>query len=99
MTSLTKGASPRVPASPPYIPAMGDPVNLVRADLHWRHGRGLLSQTLLGGFFLLTKPLIALQRRLEERDNLRRMPDYLLRDIGLDRNDLGLLDDDLIKHH
>ncbi|WP_299620880.1 DUF1127 domain-containing protein [Pelagibius sp.] len=41
------------------------------------------------------KPLIAWQKRVEERDRIRRMPDYLLRDVGLTRADLGV-DSDLL---
>ena len=88
MTILSEGASARGPASPPYAPAMGDPVNLVRADIRWRHGRGLLAQLLLGGFFALARRLSAWQRRLEDRDRLERLPDYLLRDIGMTRHDI-----------
>lgn len=97
MTSLTKGASPRVPASLPYAlgPGSGQHDSLGRPDLRWQHGRGLLSQALFGGFFLLARPLIAMQRRIEEKDRLQRLPDYLLKDIGLDRADLGPLREDL----
>ncbi len=88
MTILSEGASARGPASPPYAPAMGDPVNLVRADIRWRHGRGRLSQLLVDGFLALSRRLTALQRRLEDRDRLERLPDYLLRDIGMSRHDI-----------
>ena len=99
MTSLTNGTPSRVPASLPFAlaRATGQDVNLGRPDLRWRHGRGLISQLLLGGFFLLARPLIAMQRRIDEKEKLARMPDYLLKDIGLDRGDLGPLPDDLIR--
>lgn len=90
MTSLTEGASPRVPASLPYAAkqAPGSQGNLGRPELRWRQGRGLVTQALIGAFFALARPLIAWQQRLEERERLRRLPDYLLKDIGLDRKDL-----------
>ncbi|WP_205944634.1 DUF1127 domain-containing protein [Pelagibius litoralis] len=90
MTSFTKGVSPGAPASLPYLPGRAPYIqpDLGRPDVRWRHGRGLLSQALLGGFFLLARPLIAWQQRLETRERLRDMPDYLLRDIGLKRENL-----------
>ena len=99
MTSLTKGTPSRAPASLPFAlaRATGQDVNLGRPDLRWRHGRGLISQLLLGGFFLVARPLIAMQKRHEEREKLARLPDYLLKDVGLERSDLGPVLDDLIK--
>lgn len=99
MTSLSNGTSPRVPASLPFAlaRATGQDVNHDRPDLRQRHGSGPISQLLLGGFFFLARPLMAMQRRLEEKEKLARMPDYLLKDIGLDRADLGPLPDDLIR--
>lgn len=92
MTTLSKGAQPRVPASLPYLPGpapYGQP-DLGRPDIRWRHGRGLLAQALISGFFLMARPLIAWQRQIQDSDRLHDMPDYLRRDIGLDRKDLDL---------
>lgn len=96
MTSLTHGASPRVPASLSFIPASGTAsgarahIDLQRPARAWPQGRGLLLQALNGGFLLVAKPLIAWQKRVEERDRIRRLPDHLLRDVGLTRADLGV---------
>ena len=99
MTSLSNGTSSRVPASLPFAlaRATGQDTNLGRPDLRRRHGSGPISRLLLGGFFLLARPLITMQRRLEEKEKLARLPDYLLKDIGLERADLGPELDDLIK--
>ncbi len=90
MTSLTEGASPGVPESLRYAAkqAPGQQVNVGRPELRWRNGRGLLTQALIGAFFTVARPLIAWQQRVEERDRLRRLPDYLLKDIGLERKGL-----------
>ncbi|HEY9538894.1 MAG TPA: DUF1127 domain-containing protein [Kiloniellaceae bacterium] len=45
-------------------------------------GRGLVRLLLAA-----TRPLTTWQRRLRDRDCLQRLPDYLLRDIGLDLED------------
>lgn len=96
MTSLTHGASPRLPASPSFVRATapasgpGADIDLQRPALAWPRGRGLLLQALTGGFLLVAKPLIAWQQRLEEQDRIRRLPDHLLQDVGLTRADLGI---------
>ena len=88
MTSLTHGASPRLPASPSFVRASGPAsgpgahIDLQRPALAWPRGRGLLLQALTGGFLL--------QKRLEEQDRIRRLPDHLLQDVGLTRADLGI---------
>lgn len=92
MTTLSKGAQPGVPASIPYLPGRSpySQADLGRPDVRWRHGRGLLLQALISGFFILARPLIAWQQRVQDNDRLRDMPDYLLRDIGLDREQLDI---------
>lgn len=86
MTSLSTGASRRVPATPrlPYSPEAG----LGRPDLRWRRTSNPLGRALLWLFFAAARPLIIWQHRLRERDRLRRLPDYILRDIGLAPEDV-----------
>lgn len=81
MTSLSTGASRRVPAAPrlPNSPEAG----LGRPDLRWRRASNPLGRALLWLFFAAARPLIIWQHRLRERDRLRRLPDYILRDIGI----------------
>ena len=93
MTSSSNGASPGVRATLPYRQSSGTPssryADLGRPEMRWRQDRAAAANLLIGGFFALARPLIAWQKRLEERDRLNDMPDYLLRDLGLTRNDLG----------
>ncbi len=86
MTSLSNGASRRVPATPRRTASPG--ADLGRPGLRWRRSGNPLGRALLWAFFAAATPLVLWQHRLRERDNLRRMPDYILRDIGLDPQDL-----------
>lgn len=93
MTSSSNGASSGVRATLPYRQFSGSPsgryADLGRPEMRWRRDRAVVANLLLDGFFALARPLIAWQRRLEEKDRLNDMPDYLLRDLGLTRNDFG----------
>jgi uncharacterized protein YjiS (DUF1127 family) len=86
MSSLSTGASRKVPAtlrlsaSRPSAPGDG----LGRADLRWRAVGNPLGRVLLWLFLATARPLTVWQKRLRDRDYLQRLPDYLLRDIGLD---------------
>ena len=83
MSSLSPGASRRVPVSLRLRTSRD--ADLGRPDLRWRQAGNPLGRALLWLFFAAARPLIVWQRRLRERDALQRMPDYILRDIGLDR--------------
>ena len=82
MTSLSTGASRKVPASPRH--RKSQQVDLGRPDVRWRYVRNPLGQALLWLFFAASRPFILWQDRLRDRDALQRMPDYILHDIGLD---------------
>ncbi len=90
MSSLSSGASRKVPAalrlsaSRRAAPA----VDLGRPDLRWRRVGNPLGRALLWLLFAAARPLIVWQSRLRDRAYLQRLPDYLLRDIGLDAEDL-----------
>ena len=83
MSSLSTGASRRVPAS--LRLRLSQDADLGRPDVRWRQASNPLGRALLWLFFAAARPLVRWQRRLRERDALKRMPDYILRDIGLDR--------------
>jgi uncharacterized protein YjiS (DUF1127 family) len=89
MSSLSTGASRKVPAalhlsaSRRTAPA----VDLGRPDLRWRSVGNPLGRALLWLLFAAARPLIVWQTRLRDRAQLQRMPDYLLRDIGIDSVD------------
>lgn len=86
MTSLSTGASRRAPAAPrlPNSPDAG----LGRPDLRWRRARSPLGRALLWLFFAVARPLIVWQQRLDDRNTLRRLPDHILRDIGVHAADV-----------
>ncbi|MEO3429182.1 DUF1127 domain-containing protein [Pelagibius sp. CAU 1746] len=42
-----------------------------------------MTRVLLWAFFAAAAPLVLWQHRLRERNALERLPDYILRDIGL----------------
>lgn len=89
MSSLLTGASRKVPmtlrlssSTPGQLGAqLGQP------DLRWRAVRNPLGRGLLRLLLAVSRPLASWQRRLRDRDCLQRLPDYLLRDIGLDLED------------
>src|SRR3546814_18744095 len=97
MSSLSTGASRKVPASlrlsksttadlgRPDLgrPDLGRP-DLGRPDLRWRAVRNPVGRRLMRLFLAAARPLLVWQRRMRDRDYLPRLPDYLLRDIGLD---------------
>ena len=83
MSSLSTGASRRVPVSLHLRKPLD--ADIGRPDLRWRRAGNPLGRALLWLFFAAARPLVLWQHRLRERDALKRMPDYILRDIGLDR--------------
>jgi uncharacterized protein YjiS (DUF1127 family) len=85
MTSLSTGASRKVPAS--LRLSSSTTAQLGRPDLRWRAVRNPLGRALLRVLVAATRPLTVWQRRMRDRDSLQRLPDYLLRDIGLDLED------------
>jgi uncharacterized protein YjiS (DUF1127 family) len=85
MTSLSTGASRRVPAT--LRLSASTTAQLGRPDLRWRAVRNPLGRALLRLLLGAARPLMTWQRRLRDRDYLQRLPDYLLRDIGLDAED------------
>ncbi|WP_193371440.1 DUF1127 domain-containing protein [Pelagibius marinus] len=86
MTSLSTGASRRVPATP-RLPNSPD-ADLGRPELRWQRAGNPLGRALLWAFFTAAAPLVLWQHRLRERNSLERLPDYILRDIGLDPQDV-----------
>jgi len=86
MTSLSTGASRRVPAA--LRLSSSTTAQLGRPDLRWRSVRNPLARGLLRLLFAAARPLTLWQRRLRDRDYLQRLPDYLLRDIGLDAEEV-----------
>lgn len=90
MTSLSTGASRKVPVALRLSSArQGLPgSDLGRPDARWRQTRNPLLRGLLWLLFAVARPLVLWQRRLRDRDYLQRLPDYLLRDIGLDSVDV-----------
>src|SRR3546814_14118997 len=64
-------------------PDLGRP-DLGRPDLRWRAVRNPVGRRLMRLFLAAARPLLVWQRRMRDRDYLPRLPDYLLRDIGLD---------------
>ena len=86
MTSLSTGASRKVPAT--LRLSSSTTAQLGRPDLRWRSVRNPLGRGLLRLLLTVARPLTTWQRRLRDRDYLQRLPDYLLRDIGLDADDV-----------
>jgi uncharacterized protein YjiS (DUF1127 family) len=82
MSSLSTGASRKVPAS--LRLSSSTTAQLGRPDLRWRAVRNPLGRGLLWLFLMAARPLVVWRQRLRDRDYLQRLPDYLLRDIGLD---------------
>jgi uncharacterized protein YjiS (DUF1127 family) len=91
MTSLSTGAPRKVPAAPRLSNARRSPARPAefgRPDVRWRSVGNPLGRALLWLFFAAARPLVVWQKRLRDRAYLERMPDYLLRDIGLDAEDI-----------
>lgn len=86
MSSLSNGASRRVPVSLRLRKPLD--ADLGRPDVRWRQTGNPLGRALLWLFFAAARPLVVWQHRLRERDTLRRLPDHVLRDIGLNPEDL-----------
>lgn len=86
MSSLSTGASRKVPVSLHLRKPLD--ADLGRPDVRWRRAGNPLGRALLWLFFTASRPLVRWQHRLRERDALKRMPDYILRDIGLDPGDV-----------
>ncbi|MGF1628437.1 MAG: DUF1127 domain-containing protein [Kiloniellaceae bacterium] len=90
MSSLSTGASRKVPAT---LRLSASRPSALGADLG-RPGalrgsvRNPLGRALLWLFLAAARPLAVWQQRLRDRDYLQRLPDYLLRDIGLDAEEL-----------
>jgi uncharacterized protein YjiS (DUF1127 family) len=86
MTSLSTGASRKVPASlrlsAARPPAHG--ADLGRPGARWQAVRNPLGRALLWLLTAAVRPLVVWQSRLRDRAYLQQLPDYLLRDIGLD---------------
>ena len=85
MTSLSTGASRKVPAA--LRLSSSTTAQLGRPDLRWRSVRNPLGRGLLRLLLAVSRPLVTWERRMRDRDYLQRLPDYLLRDIGLDAED------------
>jgi uncharacterized protein YjiS (DUF1127 family) len=86
MSSLSNGASRRVPAT--LRLSNSRQVDLGRPDLRWRQARSPLGRVLLWAFMAAAQPLVLWQKRIRDRDYLQRLPDYLLSDMGLDPHDV-----------
>lgn len=84
MSSLSPGASRKVPA--PLRLAASRPLHddLGRPDARWRSVGNPLGRALLWLFLAAARPVVLWQCRLRDRDYLQRLPDYLLNDMGLD---------------
>lgn len=82
MTSLLTGASREVPATTPLRRLQ--PADHGRPELRRQNDAGLPGRLLTGLFLAIAQPLLVWQQRLRDREALQRMPDHLLRDIGLD---------------
>lgn len=85
MTSLYTGASRKVPAALRLSSATT--AELGRPDLRWRAVRNPVARGLMRLLLAAARPLVVWQRRIRDRDYLKQLPDYLLRDIGLDVED------------
>lgn len=91
MTSLSTGASRKVPAAPRLSVARHrspGPAEFGRPDARWRSVGNPLGRALLWLFFAAARLPIVWEQRLCDRAYLERMPDYLLRDIGLHEADV-----------
>ena len=85
MTSLSPGASRKVPISHP--PRSFRPAELGGPGLRWRAGNPL-GRALVSLFLGVARRLILWEQRLKDREALRRLPDHLLRDIGVHRAEI-----------
>ena len=92
--SLSTGASRKVPAST-RLPSATKPTkppshetDLGRPGLRWHSVGNPLGRALLWLLFAAGRPLVVWQKRLRDRASLERLPDYLLRDIGLDADEI-----------
>jgi uncharacterized protein YjiS (DUF1127 family) len=86
MSSLSPGAARKGPASRRH--RAFQQADLGRPDLRWRSVHNPLGQALLWLFFTAARPLVIWQKRLRDRETLRRMPGYMLRDIGMDASEM-----------
>ncbi|MEQ8356534.1 MAG: DUF1127 domain-containing protein [Kiloniellaceae bacterium] len=82
MSILSTGASCEASASPrqrkfPHA-------DLDCPDVRWRTRGNPLGRALLSLFFATARPLIVWQQRVKDREALKRLPDHMLRDIGID---------------
>ena len=90
MTSLSTGASRKVPATPRLSSirrANSGPAEFGRPEVRWHSVGNPLGRAILWLFFAAARLLVVWQNRLRDRAYLQRMPDYLLRDIGIDSVD------------
>jgi uncharacterized protein YjiS (DUF1127 family) len=85
MMSLHTGASRKVPLT--LRLSSSTTAQLGRPDLRWRAVRNPLGRAAMWLLFAVSRPLVTWQRRIRDRDYLQQLPDYLLRDIGLDVED------------
>lgn len=88
MSSLSNGASRRVPATLRLSTSRGQQSDLGRPDARWRQVRNPLLRALAWIVMAAARPLVLWQKRIRDRDYLQRLPDYLLSDMGLDPHDL-----------
>lgn len=91
MTSLSTGASRKVPAAPRLCNARrpsSEPAEFGRPDVRWHSVGNPLGRALPWLFSAAARLLVVWQQRLRDRAYLERMPDYLLRDIGIDSVDV-----------
>jgi uncharacterized protein YjiS (DUF1127 family) len=82
MSSLISRASSEVPGSLRY--RKSQPADLGRPEIRWRSPGNPLGRAFLTLFLATAGRLVLWQQRLEDREALRRMPDRMRRDIGLD---------------
>jgi uncharacterized protein YjiS (DUF1127 family) len=82
MTSLITGASCEVSESLRH--RKSSPADLGQPGLRWRSVGNPLGRGILWLFFTAAAPLVVWQQRLRDRTALQRMPEHMLRDIGLD---------------
>lgn len=86
MSTFITGASREASASRRH--RASKPAELGRPDLRWRYRGNIPGRILLQTFFALARPLVTWQQRVRDREALRRMPDHMLKDIGLDPGQL-----------
>jgi uncharacterized protein YjiS (DUF1127 family) len=86
MSTFVTGAARKGSASRRH--RLSRPAEVGRPNLRWRYRGNPLGRWLLQGFFVLAEPLLIWQQRVRDRETLRRLPDHMLKDIGIDRADL-----------